>query len=148
MKEFKHFQKEKATYSFHFSLFSFIRESRFGKRKDKSEEGKEKRTKRKAALACGFSFWCRKRVVLKLNGFAEIHFGAAGRLRFFGFQRLQHNALKTVHRTVFACRTDIGTGFRPPCNFLAPKKKGRISVLFLWCRKRGSNPHGIATNGF
>ena len=43
---------------------------------------------------------------------------------------MQLDALKTVHRTVFACRTDIGTGFRILFLMGVPKGKSSLWLLF------------------
>ena len=51
-------------------------------------------------------------VLFIYKGFAKTSFGALGRSWFLNLERVHHNALKTVHRTVFARRTDMGTGFR------------------------------------
>ena len=62
---------------------------------------------------------------VQILGFAETRFGAHGRFFGQGFKQVNHHGLKTPHRGVFACRTDIGPPVRPPC-YTAPKRKGRF----------------------
>ena len=58
-------------------------------------------------------------------------FRPLARLGSFSIKRLLRNALKTLHRSVFARRTDMGTGFRLPLQCLH-KEKTAYRRFFLY----------------
>ena len=85
--------------------------------------------------AAGFKHPC-----LKLLASTITHPCVCGRWGRHIVQRLCATAI------VHPCTTRT-VRVRPP----APKKQGYACLgitLLFWCRWRGSNPHGIATNGF
>ena len=122
-----------------------------------------------------FFFWCRKRGVKKVRPKAELQGRPrAGPTKGFAPRTARAKTQKTAPQrgTVFRlfgagsgkgrkkfvqwtnfkvvpCGSDQGV--RPP-NGTGKNSKNRTSKRHgfptFWCRKRGSNPHGIATTGF
>ena len=86
---------------------------------------------RKQKEPFGSFVWWRRWGRQLFLGFAKTRFGAHGRFCCAHCQPLQHYALKTLPRSVFACRTDIGTGFRFPFQCSTKNKKGLMALLFL-----------------
>ena len=80
-------------------------------------------------------------------GIAEMNFGAVGRIHSLYFEASSSRRPKNSSLNCFCTLTACARPFDPLC-YTMIKEKTTTMVIFLLCRWRGSNPHGIATNGF